>query len=79
MKEEGVASNLPKSNGQIAYINNRVGPERFTRALKQVFLLRWSMRVKKLNQNYDFMVLPGKALMSRIRNFCPFQNISFLA
>ena len=32
-----------------------------------------------LHQNYGFMVLPGKALWSRIRNFCPFQNISFLA
>ena len=29
-----------------------------------------------LHQNYGFMVLPGKALKIRIRNFCPFQNIT---
>ena len=31
-----------------------------------------------MQQNYGFMVLPEKALRSRTRNFCPFQNILLL-
>ena len=41
---------------------------------------RWSIKEVKdlLNYNNGFMVLPEKALRSRIRKFCLFQNISFL-